>query len=77
MPVDSERRALSRRFREPGQLKNTAMAISRARDTPIRDNWKCILVCLAMAMANCQYGYDTATIAGFQGGPPSLPSLHR
>jgi hypothetical protein len=42
------------------------MGISKARDTPIRDNWKCILICFAMSMANCQYGFDTATIAGFQ-----------
>ena len=42
------------------------MAVSKGRETPIRDNWKCILICLAMSMANCQYGYDTASIAGFQ-----------
>ncbi|OAL51157.1 MFS transporter [Pyrenochaeta sp. DS3sAY3a] len=36
------------------------------RDTGIKKNWKCILICLAMSLANCQYGYDTATIAGFQ-----------
>jgi len=42
------------------------MGHSKGRDTPTRDNWKCILICLAMSMANCQYGYDTATIAGFQ-----------
>lgn len=42
------------------------MAGSKARATPVRDNMKCILICLAMSMANCQYGYDTATIGGFQ-----------
>ena len=42
------------------------MGYTKSRDTPIRDNWKCILICLAMSMANCQYGYDTATVAGFQ-----------
>ncbi|PKS13154.1 hypothetical protein jhhlp_000496 [Lomentospora prolificans] len=42
------------------------MAVSKGRATPISDNWKCIFICLAMAMANCQYGYDTATISGFQ-----------
>ena len=31
------------------------MTISRGRDTPIRANWKCILICLAMSMANLQY----------------------
>ncbi|KAF2470708.1 MFS transporter [Lindgomyces ingoldianus] len=40
--------------------------MSKGRDTGIKDNWKCILICLAMSLANCQYGYDTATIAGFQ-----------
>ena len=38
----------------------------RARETPFASNWKCVLICLAMSMANCQYGYDTATVAGFQ-----------
>ncbi|KAK7186454.1 hypothetical protein DPSP01_002115 [Paraphaeosphaeria sporulosa] len=36
------------------------------RDTGIARNWKCILICLAMSLANFQYGYDTATIGGFQ-----------
>lgn len=30
-----------------------------SRDTGIKDNWKCILICLAMSLANCQYGYVT------------------
>lgn len=38
----------------------------RARETPFASNWKCIAICIAMSMANCQYGYDTATVAGFQ-----------
>src|SRR3954463_5046072 len=38
----------------------------KARETPVKDNWKCILICFAMSLANCQYGYDTATVAGFQ-----------
>ncbi|KAF2829698.1 MFS transporter [Ophiobolus disseminans] len=42
------------------------MPLRPARQTPVRENWKCILMCLAMSLANCQYGYDTATIAGFQ-----------
>ncbi|KAF2838448.1 MFS transporter [Patellaria atrata CBS 101060] len=42
------------------------MGISTERATPIKENWKCIIICLAMSLANCQYGYDTATIAGFQ-----------
>ncbi|KIX10426.1 uncharacterized protein Z518_01508 [Rhinocladiella mackenziei CBS 650.93] len=42
------------------------MGISKERVTHLKDNWKCVLICLAIAMANCQYGFDTATIAGFQ-----------
>jgi len=38
----------------------------RARETAVIANWKCILICFAMSLANCQYGYDTATVAGFQ-----------
>lgn len=38
----------------------------KARETPFASNWKCILICVAMSLANCQYGYDTATVAGFQ-----------
>lgn len=33
------------------------MAISKGRETSVKDNWKCILICLAMSLANCQYGY--------------------
>lgn len=42
------------------------MGISKGRVTPIKDNWKCILLCLAVSTANCQYGYDTASVGGFQ-----------
>jgi len=42
------------------------MGVSKGRETPAVDNWKCILIRLAMSMANCQYGYDTVTIGGFQ-----------
>ena len=46
------------------------MGRSKGRETSIKDNWKCVTICLAMALANCQYGYDTATIGGFQGNFP-------
>ena len=36
------------------------------RDTPFRRNLRCFLICFVMSLANCQYGYDTATIAAFQ-----------
>ncbi|KIW56339.1 hypothetical protein PV05_05005 [Exophiala xenobiotica] len=42
------------------------MGISRERVTPVKDNWKCVLICLAVSLANCQYGYDTASVGGFQ-----------
>lgn len=38
----------------------------KARETPFASNWKCVVICIAMSLANCQYGYDTATVAGFQ-----------
>ncbi|KAF2689657.1 MFS transporter [Lentithecium fluviatile CBS 122367] len=48
------------------------MASRSGRDTGVKDNWKCIAICLAMSLANCQYGYDTATISGFQAMPGFL-----
>lgn len=40
--------------------------ISPERNTPVAANWKCILICLLVSMANCQYGFDTNALAGFQ-----------
>ena len=40
--------------------------ISPERNTPIAANWKCILICAFVSMANCQYGFDTNMLAGFQ-----------
>jgi sugar porter (SP) family MFS transporter len=40
--------------------------ISKERNTPLLANWKCLLICCIMSMANCQYGFDTAAVAGFQ-----------
>lgn len=42
------------------------MGISKERVTPIKANMRCLLICLAVSMANCQYGFDTATVGGFQ-----------
>ncbi|KAK2770679.1 hypothetical protein FQN53_005390 [Emmonsiellopsis sp. PD_33] len=42
------------------------MGISKERSNSFQDNWKCVIICFAISMANCQYGYDTATIGGFQ-----------
>jgi sugar porter (SP) family MFS transporter len=40
--------------------------ISKERNTPLLANWRCLLICCIMSMANCQYGFDTAAVAGFQ-----------
>lgn len=40
--------------------------ISPERITPIKANWRCIIICLFVSMANCQYGFDTNALAGFQ-----------
>ena len=32
----------------------------------LRGNLKCVVICFCMALANCQYGYDTANISSFQ-----------
>lgn len=42
------------------------MGISSERNNHVAQNWKCILICFCMSLANCQYGFDTATISGFQ-----------
>ncbi|KAF1949731.1 MFS transporter [Byssothecium circinans] len=48
------------------------MGVRTNRDTGVKANWKVILMCLGMSLANFQYGYDTATIAGFQAMPGFL-----
>ena len=40
--------------------------ISPERNTPLAANWKCILICLFVSMANAQYGFDTTAVEGFQ-----------
>ncbi|KAM7203025.1 General substrate transporter [Rhypophila sp. PSN 637] len=48
------------------------MPISTQRNTHLLANYKCILICAAMALASCQYGFDSAAIAGFQAMPGFL-----
>ncbi|KAK0636373.1 MFS transporter [Bombardia bombarda] len=48
------------------------MAISPSRNTPLLSNYKCILICVAMALANFQYGFDASALAGFQAMPGFL-----
>ncbi|OCT46105.1 putative sugar transporter [Cladophialophora carrionii] len=40
--------------------------ISEGRNNRLLDNWKCLIICCVVSMANCQYGFDTAAVAGFQ-----------
>ncbi|KAH9897106.1 general substrate transporter [Xylariomycetidae sp. FL2044] len=48
------------------------MGISQQRNTTLKENWKCALVCLGMAFANAQYGFDISTISAFQAMPGFL-----
>lgn len=48
------------------------MAISTQRNTHLLANYKCILICAAMALGSCQYGFDGAAVAGFQAMPGFL-----
>ncbi|KAH8808626.1 MFS transporter [Xylogone sp. PMI_703] len=40
--------------------------ISNDRNTPLLANWKCLVICAVVSMANLQYGFDTGAVAGFQ-----------
>jgi len=42
------------------------MGISDGRNNHIKDNLKCVAICIAMSMANMQYGIDVGAISGFQ-----------
>ncbi|KAK3326230.1 major facilitator superfamily domain-containing protein [Apodospora peruviana] len=48
------------------------MVISAEPNTHLLANWKCILICCAMALGSCQYGFDSAAIAGSQAMPGFL-----
>ncbi|EJD04873.1 general substrate transporter [Fomitiporia mediterranea MF3/22] len=39
---------------------------SKIRKTPLRDNVKCLIFCLMVAVSNFQYGFDTGIVNGFQ-----------
>jgi sugar porter (SP) family MFS transporter len=40
--------------------------ISTERNTPLLANWRVLVMCCIVSMANAQYGFDTAAVAGFQ-----------
>jgi MFS family permease len=42
------------------------MGISVERNNGLAENWKCILICSFMLLANTQYGFDSSTMSGFQ-----------
>ncbi|KAI0376945.1 general substrate transporter [Hypomontagnella monticulosa] len=48
------------------------MGISDQRNNGFRENWKCVLICLGMAFANTQYGFDVGAISTFQTMPGFL-----
>ncbi|KAI0839424.1 general substrate transporter [Hypoxylon sp. FL0890] len=48
------------------------MGISNQRNNGIKENWKCALICLGMAFATTQYGFDVAIIGTFQTMPGFL-----
>ncbi|KAI1391846.1 general substrate transporter [Hypoxylon trugodes] len=48
------------------------MGISSQRNNGIRENWKCALICLGMAIATTQYGFDVSIVGTFQTMPGFL-----
>lgn len=48
------------------------MGISDQRNNGFRENWKCALICLGVAFANTQYGFDVGAISTFQTMPGFL-----
>ncbi|KAI1399230.1 general substrate transporter [Hypoxylon fuscum] len=48
------------------------MGISDQRNNGFRQNWKCALICLGMAFATTQYGFDVAAVGTFQTMPGFL-----
>ncbi|KAI2615415.1 general substrate transporter [Hypoxylon sp. NC1633] len=48
------------------------MGISNQRNNGIKENWKCALICLGMAFACAQYGFDVSAIGTFQTMPGFL-----
>ncbi|KAI0010488.1 general substrate transporter [Xylariaceae sp. FL0662B] len=48
------------------------MGISDQRNNGVKENWKCALICLGMAFANAQYGFDVSAVGTFQTMPGFL-----
>ncbi|OTA98242.1 hypothetical protein M426DRAFT_70186 [Hypoxylon sp. CI-4A] len=48
------------------------MGISDQRNNGFKQNWKCALICLGMAFATTQYGFDVSAIGAFQTMPGFL-----
>ncbi|OTA96799.1 hypothetical protein M434DRAFT_389845 [Hypoxylon sp. CO27-5] len=48
------------------------MGISSQRNNGFKENWKCALICLGMACATIQYGFDVSIVGTFQSMPGFL-----
>jgi MFS family permease len=48
------------------------MGVSQQRYSHLVANWKCILICLGVAMSNFQYGLDAGVVGGLQAMPGFL-----
>ncbi|KAI1407526.1 general substrate transporter [Hypoxylon sp. FL1857] len=48
------------------------MGISSQRNNGFKENWKCALICLGMAFATTQYGFDVSIVGTFQTMPGFL-----
>lgn len=48
------------------------MGISNQRNNGLKQNWRCALICLGMAFATAQYGFDVSAIGTFQTMPGFL-----
>ncbi|KAI1077808.1 general substrate transporter [Whalleya microplaca] len=48
------------------------MGISNQRINGLKENWKCALICLGVAFANAQYGFDVSAVGTFQSMPGFL-----
>ncbi len=55
-----------------GQQPTAIMGVSTQRFNTVAANWKCIVICFTMAMANCQYGLDAGIVGGLQAMPGFL-----
>ncbi len=46
--------------------------VDRLPETSLWANWKCLLICAAVAVANMQYGLDSGIMASLQAMPGFL-----